>query len=146
MYSRKEMAMRANIYLIEDHPLMQKMFREFLERVADLQVCSMAASAQEALAQLPTAGADLVLIDISLPDMSSIDLLAKLQATLPTLPCLILSGHQEAVYVQRSLAAGAKGYVAKGNPMELVTAIQQVLAGDSYLSELMRMKLGVLHR
>ncbi len=134
--------MSKNIYIIEDHPLMQKMLREFLNRLSHLNVCGIATTGQEALEQLPTAGADLVLIDVSLPDMSGIDLLEELQTWHPVLPCLMLSGHQEAIYIQRALTAGAKGYVAKGHPLELADAIQQVLAGNVYLSETVRAKIG----
>lgn len=130
--------MAANIYLIEDHPLMQRMMAEFINRMPDLQMCGMAATAQEALAQLPTATVDLVLVDVSLPDMDGIHLVSELHEQQPALRCLMLSGHQEQGYVQRALAAGARGYLAKGNPLELVNAIQRVLQGEIYLSESLR--------
>lgn len=130
--------MTANIYLIEDHPLMQRMISEFIKRMPDLQVCGMAATAQEALAQLPSLAADLVLVDVSLPDMDGIHLVSELLEQQPTLYCLMLSGHQEHSYVQRALAVGARGYLAKGNPLELINAIQRVLHGELYLSESLR--------
>lgn len=130
--------MTANIYLIEDHPLMQRMISEFIKRMPDLQVCGMAATAQEALAQLPSLAADLVLVDVSLPDMDGIHLVSELLEQQPTLYCLMLSGHQEHSYVQHALAVGARGYLAKGNPLELINAIQRVLHGELYLSESLR--------
>ena len=130
--------MAANIYIIEDHPLMQRMMSEFINRMPDLQVCGIAATAQEALDQLPTTTVDLVLVDVSLPDMDGIHLVQALHAQQPTLVCLMLSGHQERSYVQRALAVGARGYLAKGNPSELVMAIHQVLKGEIYLSESLR--------
>ena len=130
--------MTAHIYLIEDHPLMQRMISDFINRMPDLQMCGMAATAEEALAQLPSLAADLVLVDVSLPDMDGIHLVSELLEQQPTLYCLMLSGHQERSYVQRALAVGARGYLAKGNPLELINAIQRVLHGELYLSKSLR--------
>ncbi|MCE7985328.1 MAG: DNA-binding response regulator [Caldilinea sp. CFX5] len=130
--------MQANIYLVEDHPLMLRMTAEFINRMPDLQVCGTAATAQEALTDLPTATVDLVLVDVSLPDMDGIQLVSALRSQQPALRCLMLSGHQEQSYVQRALAVGARGYIAKGNPLELIDAIRRVLKGDIYLSAALR--------
>ncbi len=130
--------MQANIYLIEDHPLMQRMTCEFINRMADLHVCGMAATAKDALDHLPTLMVDLVIVDVSLPDMDGINLVSTLHTKEPTLRCLMLSGHQEQSYVERALAVGARGYVAKGNPLELIDAIRRVLKGEIYLSAALR--------
>lgn len=130
--------MADQIYLIEDHPLMQRMMTEFINRMPDLHVCGMASTAEEALDQLPTTAVDLVLVDVSLPDMDGIHLVSELHKEQPALRCLMLSGHQERSYVQRALAVGARGYLAKGNPSELVMAIRQVMKGEIYLSETLR--------
>ena len=84
---------------------------------------------------------DLVTVDISLPGMNGIDLVAQLQARRPGLLCIIISGHHEPGYIKRAFAEGARGYVAKGNPMEIRTAIEQVLAGKIYLNESLRKKI-----
>ncbi len=130
--------MSTTIYIIDDHPLVQEILVEFINQMPGLQVCGMAATAQEALAQIPTLAVDLVVVDVSLPDMDGIQLVGELRARQPTLLCLMLSGHQERGYVQRALAAGTCGYVAKGNPPELVNAIHQVLKGELYLSQSLR--------
>ena len=131
--------MPSQLFIVEDHPLMRRMIGEFIQETSsDLTVCGMAATGEEALEQLAEAYADLVLIDVSLPGMSGIDLLVKLRARRADLPCLMLSGHQEKTYVQRALAEGARGYLAKGNPLEIVDAIRKVLAGEIYLSESVR--------
>lgn len=132
--------MQANIYLVEDHPLMLRMTSEFINRMPDLQVCGTAATAQDALTHLPTAAVDLVLVDVSLPDMDGIHLVSELRSRRPDLRCLMLSGHQEQSYVERALAVGACGYIAKGNPLELVDAIRRVLKGESYLSQALRIR------
>ncbi len=131
------------IYVIEDHSLIQKMVAEILSRSADLAVCGVAATAADALAHLrkETVAVDLALVDISLPDMTGIALVETLLVELPTLPCLMLSGHQEIKYIQESLAAGARGYIAKGNPREIASAIRQVLRGEIYLSDPIRNQL-----
>lgn len=126
--------MQANIYIIEDHPLMQRMMCEFINRIPDLHVCGVAATAQEALAQIPALVVEVVLVDVSLPDMNGIDLVRTLQAWRPALPCLIVSSYQETIYVQQALAAGACGYLFKGDPAELAVAIRRVLKGEAYLS------------
>jgi len=127
--------MTTSIYIVEDHPLMQYTMVEFLNRTPDLVVCGAVSTAQEALAQLPTTQPDLVLIDLALPDMSGLDLLRSLQDTLPNLPCLMFSSYQEATYVHQALTAGARGYLFKGEPLELVKAIRQVLNGGRYVPE-----------
>jgi DNA-binding NarL/FixJ family response regulator len=134
--------MQANIYIIEDHPLMQRMMCEFINRMPDFYVCGIAGTAQDALDQIPATGVDLALVDVSLPDMDGIHLVSELHAQQPALRCLMLSGHQEHSYVQRALAVGARGYIAKGNPRELVNAIHQVLKGEIYLSEALRQAAG----
>jgi DNA-binding NarL/FixJ family response regulator len=100
----------------------------------DLQVCGVAASGQAALAQLPGIEADLVLVDIALPDMTGLEFVGRMQGWRPDLPIVIFSDYQEPTYVQRALAAGAQGYIVKGNPQEVATAIRRVQAGEVYLS------------
>lgn len=133
--------MTTTIYLVEDHPVMQRMLCAYLKRLPDLVLGGVAGTAAEALAALPESEAALVLIDVSLPDRSGIELVAQLHRQQPALRCLILSGHQEITYVKQALTAGARGYLEKGNPRELATAIQQVLAGEIYLSEHIRQML-----
>jgi DNA-binding NarL/FixJ family response regulator len=78
-----------------------------------------------------------VLVDLSLPGRSGLDLLAEIRDRW-RLPCVVVSGHGERGHVGRAFAAGARGYVLKGRPHEVPAAIHQVLAGDIYLSELLR--------
>lgn len=130
--------MAANIYIVEDHPFMQYSMVEFLNRTPDFHVCGATATAEAALAQLPTLQTDLVLIDLSLPGKSGLELLQELHATVPTLPCLMYSSYQEKTYVQQAMSAGARGYLFKGEPLELVNAMRQVLAGHAYVSQARR--------
>lgn len=128
----------ATVYIVEDHPVMQRMLRDLLNRLPNLRVGGVAGTAQEATGQILNREMDLVLVDVSLPDMNGIELVQALRAKRPNLRCLMLSGHQESNYVQHALAVGARGYIAKGNPLELQEAINQVLRGEIYLSASLR--------
>jgi DNA-binding NarL/FixJ family response regulator len=110
----------------------------FLERQADIAVVATLESAEAILKHLPELNADIAIVDISLPGMNGIDLVAALRERQPALNCLILSGHTEPDYVQRALAAGASGYMMKGKPALLIDAIQQIMAGEIYISEELR--------
>ncbi|HUG62373.1 MAG TPA: response regulator transcription factor, partial [Methylomirabilota bacterium] len=90
------------------------------------------------LLDIPAAKPDLLLVDLSLPRMNGADLIQLAQERWPDLPSLVLSGHGEAAYVTRARAAGARGYVLKGNPYELPDAIHSVLRGKEYLSVALR--------
>jgi DNA-binding NarL/FixJ family response regulator len=129
----------SHVYLVEDHDLMRSSMKAYLEGEDDLQVMGTAESAEAAYAALEPMGEDdlpdLVLIDVALPDASGIDLLERLREAHPSLQCLMLSGHAEESYVEASRAAGAKGYVMKGEPSEYVEAVRTILEGDLYRSE-----------
>lgn len=122
----------ARICIVEDHEDTRRMLAEFVSHCAGLQVCGMAQSGEEALAQLDGANADLILIDVSLPGMSGIDLLRTTRERWPQLRCLVVSAFQEAMYGKRVLALGAQGYVTKGDPEQLFDAIPLALAGKTY--------------
>ena len=123
-----------SIYVVEDHPIMRLMLCELIESMPDLAVCGAAVSGEEALTELATLAPDVVLIDISLPGMSGIDLVEAIRERWPGRCCLMQSGHREVSYVERSLEAGAQGFVLKGSASELTMAIGQVLGGQVYLS------------
>ena len=131
------MTKTSQIYLVEDHVLMRQALQSTVEMLPGLVVGGAADSAEEALAALAAPGGvavDVALIDMSLPDMSGIELIRKLLTLRPALRCLILSGHREPAYVEQALAAGAWGYVLKGYPGDIAEAIAAVLAGNQYLS------------
>lgn len=127
-------AMPTAVYLVEDHPLLQHILSEFIMNLADLTVCGVATYGAEALLHLPKLRPDLVLVDLSLPDISGFRIVDELTATYPEVPTLILSTYYNPIYVQRALACGARGYIVKGNPLEIEEAIRHVLAGQIYLS------------
>jgi DNA-binding NarL/FixJ family response regulator len=126
------------IFLVEDHPLMREVVRDFLGAVPGFEICGESTTAEDALEQLGDARPDLVIVDSSLPRMSGIDLVGEVRARWDGLPCLMLSGHGHEGYVQRAFDAGARGYVLKGDPAELPRAIREVLDGMEYLSPRLR--------
>ena len=130
--------MSALIFIVEDHAVMRQMLAAYLTDQTSYDVCGQAASAEAALEQLAEAAPDLVLVDVSLPGMSGIELVRQIQTQRDELACLMISGHGEPEYVRRALGAGARGYVVKGNPYELPGAIEEVLSGATYLSPSVR--------
>jgi DNA-binding NarL/FixJ family response regulator len=126
-----------HVFIVEDHALMRDMIAAYVKSLPDLHVCGTCRTAEEALDELP-ASAQLVLVDVALPGMSGIDLIREICDRWPDLKCLVCSGHNEVSYVERALDAGAKGYVAKGDPTELADAIQCLIRGAPYLSVSLR--------
>ena len=131
----------SNLLVVEDNPAMVGPLVRFLHKQGNFTVAAVVQTGEAALDQLAHVKVDLVLVDVALPAMSGIDLVAIIRERYPELRCLMLSGHSELEYVRRALAAGAWGYVTKGNPRALLEAVQSVLAGETYLSEELRGKL-----
>jgi DNA-binding NarL/FixJ family response regulator len=119
----------ARIFIVEDHPVVRKGYVAFIRREPDLEICGEAGSAEEALKLLPTANADVVVLDVSLPGgVSGIDLLRELKTLYPDLPILVVSGNEEAVYGEMVVGLGAWGYVMKGNAEAFIQAVRAVIA------------------
>lgn len=137
----KEQFMSTNIFIVDDHTEIAHLLSKYLNRLPGLAVCGIAASGEEALDQLPKLAVDLVLIDLSLPDIRGDELVKKLLVCYPDLPCLILSGYLNEELVQAALSAGARGYLVKINPAEFPEAIQRALNNEIYLSPKVRMQL-----
>lgn len=115
------------VFLVEDHPVVRKGYTSFIAREPGLEICGEAGSAREALAQLPAAKPEIVVLDVSLPgDMNGIDLLTELKRIYPTLPVLVVSGNEEAIYGDLVVKMGAWGYVMKGNVTVFMDAIRRI--------------------
>ena len=132
--------MPVRVFIVEDHAVMRETLQDYLELQPDLEICGMAESAEAASEALEGATPDVVVVDLSLPGRSGLELVEEIQQRWGT-PCLILSGHGERTYVARALACGARGYVLKGNPRDLPVAIREVLEGEIHLSSTLRQKL-----
>jgi DNA-binding NarL/FixJ family response regulator len=126
---------KKRIFLVDDHAVLREGLAELINHSADLAVCGTASSSEEALARIPEARPDLVVVDLALPETGGMELLRLLKLRHPTLPALVLSMHDESVYAERTLRAGAKGYIMKHEAItEVQAAIRRVLEGGLYLS------------
>lgn len=125
-----------NLLIVDDHPMMRKGLVMTLDDEMDLHVVAQVESAEDALDALEGLDVDLVVTDVSLPGMSGLELVKHLQATRPALPVLVVSRHDESLYAERALRTGARGYVMKLEPPEvIVKAIRRVLRGGVHVSE-----------
>jgi DNA-binding NarL/FixJ family response regulator len=127
-----------SIYLVEDHAGFANALNNMLSQNQNLRIIAVAETAGEALEQLPGMQVDLVLIDFSLPDMTGLNLLERLHHEYPNLRCAILSGHLLPQHARRALDVGARGYLIKDNPLEIMEGIQCILNGELYVSEQLR--------
>jgi DNA-binding NarL/FixJ family response regulator len=128
----------ASVLIIEDHMLFAQTIQLLLSRQTDLEIVDIVSSGEEALKKLPGLKVDLVLVDVSLPGMSGIDLVEKIHAEFPHLRCLMLSGHVIPKYVNHSLEAGARGYILKEDVTGILEGVRQVLLGEIYVSKALR--------
>jgi DNA-binding NarL/FixJ family response regulator len=133
--SARSTPVRHRIFLIGDHSIMREGLRRLLEAETDLVVGGEASTAKQALAAIAAELPELVLVDIGLPGADGIELIKTLRARFPALLMLVLSMHDEALYAERVLRAGAKGYVMKSSSSEqLLQAVRKVLAGEIFVS------------
>jgi two-component system invasion response regulator UvrY len=130
------------ILIADDHAIVRKGLVQILTEGSEAVAVEEAESGEEALLKVRNNGYDLVLLDISLPGKSGLEVLQELKSHNPELPVLMLSMHPEEQYAVRALRAGASGYLAKGSAAdELAEAIRKVLAGGKYISASLAEKL-----
>jgi DNA-binding NarL/FixJ family response regulator len=123
------------LLIADDHTLVRKGLKQILLESKGIERVDEAATAKETINKVSQKDYDLVVLDISLPDRSGIDVLKQLKSLKPKLPVLILSMYPEEQYAFRSLRAGAAGYLTKVSaPDELITAIQRVASGGKYIT------------
>jgi DNA-binding NarL/FixJ family response regulator len=129
---------KASVFLVDDHPLVREHLTALIQHEADLQVCGAAADAPTALSLISRQVPDLVILDISLKRSNGLELIKSLKEMWPKLPVLVLSMHDEMLYAERSLRAGALGYITKEEAtVNVLSAIRKVLRGQVYLSDRM---------
>jgi DNA-binding NarL/FixJ family response regulator len=133
---------KARVFLVDDHPIVRQGLGLLINREPDLVVCGEAEDAPAALQRMVSAQPDLMVIDISLDGPDGLELLKTIRLKEPILPVLILSMHEESTYAERSLRAGANGYIMKQEATERVlVAIRRILEGKVYLSERLTNKM-----
>jgi DNA-binding NarL/FixJ family response regulator len=131
--------MKKRIVIIDDHPIVRQGFAQLINRESDMETVGEAEDSASAMRVIDEQEPDLALIDLSLKDSNGLELIKNLAASDGKLKMLVISLHDEKVYAERALRAGAKGYVMKSEATKnVMTAIRSVLRGDVYLSDTMR--------
>jgi DNA-binding NarL/FixJ family response regulator len=133
------------ILVVDDHPLVRRGLRELVADEPDLEVCGEADDVAQALRQVATTHPDIVIVDLTLKSGHGLDLVQEIRALDKQIKVLVSSMHDESLFAERALRAGATGYISKQEPPEkLIDAIRQVLRGEICLSS--RMSNRLLHR
>lgn len=128
--------MKRKIFIVDDHPVVRWGYSSIINREANLEVCGEAASGEEALEKLPESIPDLIIVDITMEGMNGIELIDQLQVHEFDFPVLVISVHDESLYAERALEAGAMGYIMKDEASEnIIEAIETILGGGLYVSE-----------
>ncbi len=131
-----------DIFVVDDHAVVREGLTSMINQEADMRVCGQAEDGPSALKKLTAVRPDLAVVDISLGSMSGLDVIKAMKARHPSMSILVLSMHEESTFAERSLRAGASGYVMKSEtPDTLIAAIRKLLKGKIYLSERMTEQL-----
>jgi DNA-binding NarL/FixJ family response regulator len=131
-------AAKSKIFLVDDHPLVREWLSNLIEKSSDLTVCGEAEDAATALSAIAETKPDLAIVDLSLGSGSGIDLIRSIRSLFPNVAVIVLSMHDERVYAERSIRAGARGYIMKRETTKkIIEAIHEVLQGNLYLSKQM---------
>jgi DNA-binding NarL/FixJ family response regulator len=133
---------KRRVFLVDDHPVLRTGLGRLIDDQPDLAMCGEAESPVEAMRLLPAAKPDVAIVDLTLKGGDGLELCKQIRERFSTLPILVISMHDESLYAERALKAGARGYVMKQEPQETVmTALRTVARGDVYLSAKMSAKL-----
>ena len=129
-------ARKHGVFIVDDHPLVREGLTNLINRQSDLVVCGEAKDSAEAIDGMTKERPDIAIIDISLTNESGLELIKQLVKQFPQVALIVLSMHDEALYAERALRAGARGYVMKHETSKnVLTSIRRVIGGDTYVSE-----------
>lgn len=124
------------VFIVDDHPIVRQGLGQLINHEPDLKVCGEAAGVREARLALSQAEPDIVILDLSLRDSDGLELIKDIRSKYRHLPVLVLSMHDESIYAERLLSAGANGYIMKQAAADqLLVALRRVLSGGIYVSE-----------
>ena len=127
---------KSRVFVVDDHPIVRQGLALLIDRESDLAVCGEAEDAHSATQLIANAKPDILIVDISLNGPDGLDLLKDIRMRYPELPVLILSMHDESIYAERALRAGAQGYIMKQEATEKVlVALRRILSHEIYVSE-----------
>jgi DNA-binding NarL/FixJ family response regulator len=133
---------KTRVFVVDDHPIVRQGLSQLINRESDLMVCGEAEDARGALERIAQSKADILIVDVSLEGPDGIELLKTIRSRDSKLPVLMLSMHDESLYAERALRAGANGYIMKQEATERVlVAIRQILGGEVYISDRMAQKM-----
>ncbi len=133
---------KSKIFVVDDHPIVRQGLGLLINREPDMIVCGAAEEAQSALRAIPGLQPDVLVVDISLSGPDGLELVKTIRTRDANLPILVLSMHDESIYAERALRAGANGYIMKQEATEKVlVAIRRILRGDVYLSDRVSSKM-----
>src|SRR5580658_9092225 len=133
---------KTRVFVVDDHPIVRQGLSQLINREPDMMVCGEAEDARTAIDAIAPSKPDILIVDVSLEGPDGIDLLKTIRSRDPKLPVLMLSMHDESLYAERALRAGANGYIMKQEATERVLiAIRQILAGEVYVSDRMSQKM-----
>ena len=137
--------MKTSVLIVDDHPIVRQGLKMLINQAEDLEVCGEAENMPDALALMEKLGPDIVIVDITLKGANGIELLEAMKERHPNIPGLVLSMHDEWLFAERALRAGARGYIMKQEATEqVVAAVHRVLRGDIHVSAKVADRL--LHR
>jgi len=129
---------KERVVIVDDHPMFRERLSELINHELDMEVCGEADDAEEAIRLIRETSPNLAIVDITLKASSGLELIKSIKALSIIVPVLVLSMHDESLYAERALRAGATGYITKNQATEeVLLAIRRVLAGEIYLSEKM---------
>ena len=127
---------KVRIFVVDDHPIVRQGITQMINQEKDMMVCGDAEEAYQALDRIRELNPDIVIVDISLKGTNGIELIKALKLQNPSLPIMVLSMHDESLYAERVLRAGARGYVMKQEATgNVLVAIRRVLGGEICVSE-----------
>ena len=140
--SEEKVDKEIRILIVDDHPIVRQGLAELVNHEDDLAVCGQAEDSHEALGAVSELEPDMAVVDISLKETSGLELIKDIHSQYPDLPVLALSMHDETLYAERALRAGAMGYIMKQEATEnVIVAIRKILSGEIYVSDRMASRM-----
>jgi DNA-binding NarL/FixJ family response regulator len=140
--NQTQLADKKSVLIVDDHPILRKGLSMMINQEPDLVVSGEAEDAHSAMELIDRVKPDMVIVDISLPGIDGVELLKNIRTRFGDLPALVVSMHDESLFAERALRAGARGYIMKQEALEdVLTAIRRVLNGEIFVSSRIATKM-----
>ncbi len=129
----------ARVFLVDDHPVVRLGLKKYINNEENMTVCGESEDANTAIRGINDLDPDIVIVDLSLGSVSGFDLIQAINARYSNLPVIVYSMHDDIMYVERAIKAGARGYISKNESMDtVITGINTVLQGNIFLADYMK--------